>query len=133
MIPCEDFGEIAFDEEKTTTINVVDESGTEWTICWSMFLFLINISKLVQNCCWLYYQKWLILDVLSIILLFNYNHIIMLDAFCVICCVLHHHFCMNFKLELDVHCQKDKRQFFANERQRKKEAIFFFIVYLMFF
>jgi hypothetical protein len=29
MIPCEDFGEIAFDEEKTTTINVVDESGTE--------------------------------------------------------------------------------------------------------
>jgi hypothetical protein len=49
----------------------------------------------------------------------------MLDAFCVICCVLHHHFCMNFKLELDVHCQKDKRQFFANERHRKKEAIFF--------
>jgi hypothetical protein len=29
MIPCEDFGEIAFDEETTTTINVVDESGTE--------------------------------------------------------------------------------------------------------
>jgi hypothetical protein len=43
----------------------------------------------------------------------------MLDAFS----------CMNFKLELDVHCQKDKRQFFANERQRKKEAIFFYRIF----
>jgi hypothetical protein len=51
----------------------------------------------------------------------------MLDAFSVICCALHHHFCMNFKLELDVHCQKDKRHFLQMNFGEKKKLFFYSI------